>query len=153
MPGSLLPDKRTLRQSFFLVGLKARANSLALGYGRHFFLCLGHKLHKLLGPHVQGLTEPVGGGRMRALSSRRSLSSLRCKPYAGLLCQLLLRQSLNNALLYQPPGTGKRRRCYGCSVRARLSTFKRSGTMNERYGSAHRDREPEQEDFEEPRES
>jgi len=30
-------------------------------------------------------------------------------------------------------------------------TFKRSGTMNERYGSVHRDREPEQEDFEDPR--
>jgi len=30
-------------------------------------------------------------------------------------------------------------------------TFKRSGTMNERYGSVHRDRESEQEDFEDPR--
>ena len=35
-------------------------------------------------------------------------------------------------------------------LRAR-KTFKRSGTMNERYGSAHWDREPEQEDCEDPR--
>ena len=35
-------------------------------------------------------------------------------------------------------------------LRAR-KTFKRSGTMNERYGSVHRDREPEQEEFEDPR--
>ena len=36
---------------------------------------------------------------------------------------------------------------------APCKTFKRSGTMNERYDSAYRDREPEQEDFEDPRES
>jgi hypothetical protein len=35
-------------------------------------------------------------------------------------------------------------------LRAR-KTFKRSGTMNGRYDSAHRDREPKQEDFEDPR--
>ena len=43
----------------------------------------------------------------------------------------------------------KRRSCGECPCACK--PFKRSGTMNERYGSVHRDREPEHEDFKDPR--